>query len=183
MISKIKALLRRRNVDAIELEYRINHGMKVGKNSHILSPEKIDGGWPWLISIGDNVTISTNVTILAHDASSNVVGCGTKLGRVDIGNNCFIGTGTIILCNIHIGDNVIVGAGSVVSKSLPSDGVYAGVPARKICTIDEYKTKLKELKETRPNFDHIHAWNEWREASSEEKDIMIESLKDGIGFI
>ena len=75
-----------------EKEYRLNRGMKVGKNCHIYSWDTIDGGHPRLITIGDNVYISSNVTILTHDASTNVVGCGTKLGKVTIGNNVFIGT-------------------------------------------------------------------------------------------
>ena len=83
-----------------EEEYRLTRGMKVGKNCHIYSWDTIDGGHPYLISIGDNVTISSNVTILTHDASTNVVGCGTKIGKVTIGNNVFIGTRAIVLCNL-----------------------------------------------------------------------------------
>lgn len=40
-----------------------------------------------------------------------------------------------------IGDNVIIGAGSVVTKNIPSDSVAAGVPARVICSLDEYYEK------------------------------------------
>lgn len=42
-----------------------------------------------------------------------------------------------------IGDNVIVGAGSVVSGVVPSNSVVAGVPAKVICTLDEYYVKRK----------------------------------------
>lgn len=166
-----------------ELEYRLNQGMRIGKNCHLYSVETIDGGWPWLISIGDNVTVSTNVTILAHDASTNVVKCGTKLGRVDIGNNVFVGSGSIILCDTKVGNNVIIAAGSVVSHDLPSDGVYAGVPARRICSIEEYREKYVKLREERPNLSRIRAWDEWDEASEQEKQQMISNLSDGIGFI
>lgn len=166
-----------------ELEYRLRQGLTIGENTHIYSIEGIDGGWPWLIQIGNNVTISSNVTILAHDASTNVVHCATKLGRVVIGDNVFIGAGSIVLCNTKIGDNVIVGAGSVVTRDLPSNAVYAGSPVRYICSIEEYQEKYTELFQTSPHFDYIHPWNEWASATDEERREMIDKLKDGIGFI
>ena len=126
-----------------EKEYRLTRGMNPRKNCHIYSWDTIDGGHPYLITIGDNVTISSNVTILTHDASTNVVGCGTKIGKVTIGNNVFIGTRTIVLCNINIGNNVIVGAGSVVTHDLFDNGVYAGVPARYVSSVEDYKKKIK----------------------------------------
>lgn len=183
MLKKILTAIKRKNKNQSELEYRVSKGMRVGKNCNIYSADTIDGAWSWLISIGDNVTISTNVTILAHDASTNIVNCGTKLGKVVIGNNVFVGTGSIILCNTRIGDNVIVAAGSVVTHDLPPDAVYAGVPARKICSITEYKEKYEKLRAKRPNFSEIRAWDEWHMASENEKEQMIVSLKDGVGFI
>ena len=166
-----------------DLEYLISHGMQVGQNSHIYSDSTIDHIYPHLISIGDNVTISTNVTILAHDASTNVVRGGTKLGRVSIGNNVFVGTGTIILCNTHIGNNVVIGAGSIVTHDLADNAVYAGAPARKICSIEEYYEKVHELRSERPDLSRIRPWNQWADASEEERTRMIDALKDGVGFI
>lgn len=53
----------------------------------------------------------------------------------------FIGMNTIITRNVEIGNNVIIGAGSVVTSSCDHNGVYAGVPAKRIMTIDEYYEK------------------------------------------
>ena len=181
IINKIRA--HRKGRASMELEYLINAGMKVGKNCHIYSTSTIDSLWPWLIMIGDNVTISSNVAILAHDASTNIVGCETKLGRCNIGSNVFIAAGSIILCNVNIGSIVIVGAGSVVSKDLPDNGVYAGNPAERICSIDEYREKYSALRKERPDFSKVHPWTEWRSASDEEKQMMKDKLKDGIGFV
>lgn len=55
----------------------------------------------------------------------------------------FIGSGTRILYNTRIGSNVIIGSGSLVNKDIPDNTVYAGVPARFICTFDEYVEKAK----------------------------------------
>lgn len=162
-----------------ELNYAIKNGLKLGKNVRNYSPYSIDSEWPWLISIGDNTMISTNVKILAHDASTGFLGIGTKVGRVDIGKNCFIGCGSIILCGTKIGDNVIVGAGSIVTKDLEPDCVYAGNPARKICT-------CKELREKYLNkgiaFDH-YRWNEWINAPAKDKEEMYKQCDKNIGFV
>ena len=166
-----------------EMEYLLSHGMKVGKNCHIFSEATNDHTYPHLITIGDDVTISTNVTVLAHDASTNVVRGGTKLVRVSIGNNVFIGTGTIILCNTHIGNNVVVGAGSIVTHDLPDNGVYAGSPARKICSIEEYREKVHMLRSERPDLSQIRPWDQWADASKEERQKMCNALADGVGFI
>ena len=178
-MNKLRKFLKKQT----EMEYLLAHGMKVGKNSHIYSDSTIDHIYPHLISIGDNVTISTNVTILAHDASTNVVGAGTKLGRVSIGNNVFIGTGTIVLCNTHIGNNVVVGAGSIVTRDLPDNGVYAGSPARRICSIEEYREKVHMLRSERPDLSQIRPWDQWADASEEDRQKMCDALTDGVGFI
>lgn len=57
--------------------------------------------------------------------------------------------GGTILAGSHIESNVIIGANSVVSGRVESDSVYAGNPAKKIMTLDEYykKRKNKQLDE------------------------------------
>ena len=166
-----------------ELEYLTARGMKVGNDCHIYSDATIDHIYPHLIQIGNHVTISTNVTILAHDASPNVVSAGTKLGRVCIGDNVFIGTGCIILCNTRIGSNVVVGAGSVVTRDLPDDGVYAGAPAKRICSIEEYRRKMHALRRESPDLSKIRPWDQWADAGEEDRAKMTEALENGVGFI
>ena len=68
-----------------------------------------------------------------------------KYGRIRFGNNVFVGAKTIVLPNVDIGDNVIIGAGSLVTKSIPPNCVYAGVPAKKICDLDDYCKKNLNL--------------------------------------
>ena len=58
-------------------------------------------------------------------------------------DNVFIGSGTRILYNTRIGSNVIIGSGSLVNKDIPDNSVYAGVPARYICSFEEYVEKAK----------------------------------------
>lgn len=63
-------------------------------------------------------------------------------------DNVFIGSGTRILYDTRIGSNVIVGSDSLVNHDLPDNGVYAGVPARFICSFEEYVEKAKTYSAT-----------------------------------
>lgn len=128
MISKLLSKWRT-NPEKAAMEYCYAHGFTSGKDFHYYSGYPVDSNWPWLISVGDNVTLSSNVRLLAHDASTAKTGAHTKIGIVKIGSNVFIGADSIVLCNTRIGDNVIIGAGSVVTKDVPSNSVYAGNPA------------------------------------------------------
>ncbi len=110
------------------------------------------GTEPYLITIGNHVEITTNVTFITHDGATWVIRDNSRykdvirFGKIVIKDNVFIGHGTIILPNVEIGENVVIGAGSVVADAIPSNSVYAGIPAKYICTIEEYAEKC--LKET-----------------------------------
>lgn len=99
------------------------------------------------LSIGDNVTISKSVIILTHDYSVTkaLISSGKKIDSgvavikpVTIGNNVFIGAGSIILCGSQIGNNVIIGAGTVVRGKIPDNVVVTGNPCKIIRSIQEH---------------------------------------------
>lgn len=126
-------------------------GVKVGTDVRIFRPfnTNIDIQNPHLLSIGNDVQMTGPVTILTHDYSWSVL--KKKFGyiygnqrKTKIGNNVFIGWGTTILGGSQIGDNVILGANSVVSGKVESNSVYAGNPARKLMTLEEFKEKREK---------------------------------------
>ena len=124
-------------------EKLIHMGMKVGGNFQRQQGVILDPSHCWLIHIGNNVTIAPRVHILAHDASTyNAIGY-SKIGRVILGDNVFVGAESVILPNVKIGDNVIIGANSTVTKNIPANSVFAGSPAKFICTYEEYIEKEK----------------------------------------
>ena len=131
-------------------EKLISMGMTVGKNFKRLNGVILDPGHCWLIEIGDNVTMAPRVHILCHDASTKQFLGYTKIGRVTIGDNVFIGAESVILPGVTIGDNVIVGANSTVTHDIPEGTVAVGSPARVICTLEEYLGKEKSRMETAP---------------------------------
>ena len=143
----------------------------------------IDYNHCFLITIGDNVTLAPRVHILAHDGSTSKHLGYTKVGLVDIGDNTFIGAETTILPNVKIGKNVIIGANSLVSKDIPDNCVYAGNPARYICSLDEYLDKQKLLIKNKkaPIFERTYRIE--KNMSEDMKKEMIEKLKNGVGFL
>lgn len=177
LINKLKGI----TPEEANMKYWIENGLKIGKNVEILSGVEIDSLYCWLISIGDNVVLTPNVKILAHDASTMRALGYAKIGRVEIGNNVFIGTESVILCNTKIGNNVIIGANSTVTKDIPSNSVYAGNPAKFICTYEEYISEQKEKIKKCTKFEK--PWYEWKDASKSEKEEMFIKLEDKLGYI
>ena len=127
------------------IEKLIKQGMVVGKNFVYGKNCIFDPSHCFLISIGDNVVFSTHVHILAHDASTMKYNGYTKIGLVDIGDDVFVGVNATILPGTVIGNKTIVGAGSVVAGVCEPNSVYAGVPARRICSIEEYMKKMDDI--------------------------------------
>jgi len=125
--------------------YFVKKGMKVGENFNRQSGTRMDPENCWLIEIGDDVIMSNKVQLIAHDFSIMHHTGYVRFGRIKIGNRVFIGANSTILMNVHIGDDVIIGAGSLVNKDVPDGSVVAGVPARVICTTEEYRQKQMNL--------------------------------------
>jgi maltose O-acetyltransferase len=159
----------------------IDRGMVVGENFKRLHGVILDPAHCWLISIGDNVTMAPNVHVLAHDASTfNYFGL-TQIGRVSIGNNVFIGASTIVLPNVVIGDNIVIGANSIVTHDLASNAVYAGNPARMICSIAEFQEKNRLLIDCRPSYGEEFTIR--KNVDAKKKQVMRDALKSGVGYI
>lgn len=118
-------------------------GAKIGTNSHIYS--NILTAESFLIEIGNNVTISSDVIFVTHDNSIIKID-STKpnlFGKIKVGNNCFIGQRSMLLYGITLADNIIVAAGSVVTKSFDeSNIIIGGNPARKISSFEKMSTSL-----------------------------------------
>ena len=125
------------------LDKLIKRGLKIGKNFKRMGGVIIDPSHCYHITIGDNVILAPRVHILAHDSSFGLYTGKTRAANVMIGNDVFVGAGSIILPGVHIGSRVIIGAGSIVTKDIPANSVAAGNPARVICNIDAYLEKEK----------------------------------------
>lgn len=89
------------------------------------------------ITIDDDVSIAHGVTIMGtthrfdnHDEKIRDQGVDNE--PVHIEENVWIGAKAAVLSGVTIGHGSVVGAGAVVNKSLEPEGVYVGVPARRV---------------------------------------------------
>ena len=115
-------------------------GAKIGNKCRVLDdPFNVFGTEPYLVSIGNHVELTHGVRLVTHDGSVWVLRelyseCRKidRFGKIVIGDNVFLGVGTIVLPGVTIGNGVVIAAGSVVTKDCEIDCLYGGVPAKKI---------------------------------------------------
>lgn len=118
-------------------------GVQVGRDCRFYKTHTLSfGSEPYLITLGDRVTLAPGVHFITHDGGVWVFRERHPdidvFGPITVGNNVFIGPNTLIMPGVTIGDNVVIGAGAVVTKDIPSDSVAGGVPARVIKSLDAY---------------------------------------------
>lgn len=129
---------------------RIRMPTIVVRADNVFAGSQIDIGEFCHIRANDKLTIGNRVLIASHVVISTAGHPITpprwnkvETGPIVIGDEVWIGAGSIILPRVTIGNNCVVAAGSVVTKDVPQNSVVAGVPARVIDTIDlKQKTVL-----------------------------------------
>jgi len=108
-------------------------GVRIGRNSLIGRNCTLDARSP--LEIGDNVSISPDVTIVAGTHDMNDPKFATsRVGpwAVTIEDHAWIGTRAMILPGVTVGHGAVVAAGAVVTKDVPPLTVVGGVPAKAI---------------------------------------------------
>ena len=105
--------------------------LKIGRNCYIGDGVYFDLSNE--IVIGDNTVISGRVSVITHADCHRSVFLSEHFPRqcqpVTIGNDVWLGFGSIILSGVNVGPNSVVAAGSLLRDDVPTGTVYAGVPA------------------------------------------------------
>lgn len=123
---------------------RCGQGVKIQKPITIANPEGVECGndvsfasyvhiWgSGKVFIGDRTMIGTHtsITSVTHDYNKNSM-FGTIIEKpVNIGNDVWIGSNSIIMPGITIGEGAVIGAGSVVTKNVAAFAIVVGSPAK-----------------------------------------------------
>ena len=123
------------------LEKRARHdGVRMGEQNRIES-HFWSSAEPYLITIGNHCDLTEGTKIFTHGGARVARGKHPNFdlfGKVVLGDRVYVGSRAMIMPGVTIGDNVLIAAGSVVTKSIPSNVVVAGNPAKYICSLDEY---------------------------------------------
>jgi acetyltransferase-like isoleucine patch superfamily enzyme len=124
-------------------------GVRVGNGVRFYGiSRQMFGSEPWFISIGSNCYITADVQFITHDGGTLILRKEQPdlewTAPIKIGDDVYIGIRAIILPGVSIGNRCIIGAGSVVTKDVPENSVAAGVPAKVLCSTDDYMARMKE---------------------------------------
>lgn len=91
------------------------------------------------IEIGDHCSIAMEVMFCTatHHINSEGGRAGDAYGLpIHIKDRCWIGTRSVILPGVTVGEGCVIAAGSVVTRNCEPNGLYAGVPARRVRNLD-----------------------------------------------
>lgn len=103
-------------------------GMAVAKHVSVGLEATMDIFFPELITLGEDVIIGYDTTILCHEFLADEY----RTGPVTIEDRATIGANTTILPGVTIGQGATVSAHSLVNADVPPGAFYGGVPAREI---------------------------------------------------
>lgn len=128
--------------------YASSIGVRLGKNVKFYGMKPgMFSTEPWLITIGDDCYITANCQFITHDGGTLILRKEIPdleiTAPISIGNDVYIGLNSTILPGTKIGNRCIIGASSVVKGEFPDNSVIAGVPARRIKSVDEYLEQIK----------------------------------------
>lgn len=181
IVNFIRARFRKWVNEEYWMEDYLKMGMKVGKNCDINPGLMVDYSHCWLIELEDNVTLAPQVYLLAHDASTKRKLNYTRLGKVVIKKGAFIGARTIIMPGVTIGENAIVAAGSVVTKSVESNTVVGGNPAKFIMGTEDFFDKSSEKMKVSKVYDQSYTIPGG--IDQQKKEQMVKELEQTAGYV
>jgi acetyltransferase-like isoleucine patch superfamily enzyme len=122
MVKWSKPIIKHGNLTKYNYVVQYPEYLKLGKNFDIGTFTYINSQFG--VEIEDFVQIGSHCSIY----SNSTIDC--KSGPVKLMKNCKIGTHSTIMPNVTVGANSIVAAYSFVTKNIPKNQVWAGVPAK-----------------------------------------------------
>ena len=96
--------------------------LKLGKNFDIGTFTYINAHYT--VEISDDVQIGSHCSVYSHSTIDS------KKGKIILKKNCKIGTHSTIMPNVTVGENSTVAAYSFVTKNIPDNEMWGGIPAK-----------------------------------------------------
>jgi acetyltransferase-like isoleucine patch superfamily enzyme len=132
------------------VRYFRSRGVEIGEGVEIFGANLFTfGSEPYLVSIGNQVTISHNVDFITHDGGLRIARDeypnAYLYGRIQVADQCFLGAHCILLPGAKIGAGSVIGSGSIVTEEIPSGVVAIGVPAKPVKSVEEYIQEKRHL--------------------------------------
>lgn len=175
MLGKIRGIYK-----ALYIRWLTKRGLTVGDRFQMENGCNIDANFPWLIEIGDNVTFASHVAVIAHDGSTKKLVGYSKVGKVRVGNDVFVGYGSVVMPNVTIGAGAVIGANSVVTRDVAPGMVAVGSPAKEIMSVGELASRAKTSTAGRGPYDEAFLRGS---VTPERIEKMRRELDDGMGLI
>ena len=91
------------------------------------------------ITIGTNVAVAAGVQLITstHEIGTDIRRAGAlRTAPIFVGNGCWLGASSMVLPGVAIAEGCVIAAGAVVSKNTEPNGLYVGVPARRVRTFE-----------------------------------------------
>lgn len=132
------------------VRYFRSRGVEIGEGVEIFGANLFTfGSEPYLVSIGNQVTISHHVDFITHDGGLRIARDkypnAYLYGRIQVADQCFLGAHCILLPGAKIGAGSVIGSGSIVTGEIPSGVVALGVPAKPVKSVEEYIQEKRHL--------------------------------------
>ena len=153
MLSILNRMVRPLLLKLCPVEYARWMGVKIGEGCRWVCPKASTfGSEPYLVEIGDHVSIGAGTRFITHDGGVWVFRAERPtldvIEGIRVGSNVFLGDECLIMPGVRIEDNVVVGARSIVTRDIPANVVVAGAPARVVSSLDDYRRRSEEKGKT-----------------------------------
>lgn len=125
------------------VRYFRSQGVEIGEDVEIFGANLFTfGSEPYLVSIGNQVTVSHKVDFITHDGGLRIARSkypGAYLyGRIQVADRCFLGAHCVLLPGARVGAGSVIGSGSIVAGEIPPGVVAIGAPAKPVKTVEDY---------------------------------------------